>query len=439
MEVVFKETPPASFYPAYEVPQSLPPPPLLVRIARNIFPYWQQRKEQRGGKSIIPQLNLSWSEENDPYICFRRRDKPVTRKTRNRDMTSSDRMTRIQSELTQAMALVRMVSEREKQKKKSYMAEKDIWQARYQLLDVKRKTGVLSCTPEEESLLFPTRNNSNNALLAAATAIANGSKRQKLNSAMEKEDSTRSTAGLGSGFPSSTGLATAHSGLKSGVTAGMLSARSRATSPVMERVPPEQLAGLLAEKVERELKRKREADHNIEDSTNLAYQPLPVASAFRHFRCLPSTESLAASQSSTRRKPWDPESPEIRPTVDDDGMSQTRPNHQICFRLRRGRGGIVRLDRRMPSITHQAMDRPRYGDTFLTRMFPVNPLARRRLRDASEEPIARPDGVSVEEEDEETARILSERWRYDPVQGVVGVGMGVIDDDSIVVDDYELK
>lgn len=438
MEVVFKETPPASFYPAYEVPQSLPPPPLLVRIARNVFPYWQQRKEQRGGKSIIPSLNLSWSEENDPYICFRRRDKPVTRKTRNRDLTSSDRMTRVQSELTQAMALVRMVSEREKQKKKSFLAEKDIWQARYQLLDVKRKTGVLQCTPEEEAMLFPARNNSRDALLTAATAIANNSKRQKMNNAAEKEERERS--GLTNGFPSATGLATAHSGLKSGLATGTLSARSRATSPVMERVPPEQLAGLLAEKVERELKRKREADRNIEDSTNLAYQPLPVAAALRHFRCLPSTESLAVSQSSLRPKPWDPESLEIHQTGDDDAMSATRPNHSICFRLRRGRGGIVRLDRRMPSVVSgQASDRSRYGDANLSKMFPVNPLARHRHRQASEDTVPRADGVSAEEEDEEAARILSERWRYDPVQGAVGVGMGVTDDDQIVVDDFEIK
>lgn len=439
VEPVFRDTPPASFYPAYEVPQWLPSPALLTRIARNIFPYWQQRKEQREGKSIIPQLNLSWSEENDPYICFRRRDKPVTRKTRNRDMTSSDRMTRIQSELTQAMALVRMVSEREKQKKKSYLAEKDIWQARYHVLDVKRKSGVLSCTPEEEALLFPARNNANNALLAAAAAIANSSKRQRLNNAAEKDDSTRSVTGQGSGLPASSGFATGSSALKSGMTNGGLSARSRAASPIMERVPPEQLAGLLAEKVERELKRKREADRNIEDATNLAYQPLPVASAFRHFRCLPSTESLAVSQSSMPSKPWDPESPEIHPTGEDDSTA-LRPNHQTCFRLRRGRGGIVRLDRRMPSVAHsQAMERSRYGDSFLSRMFTVNPLARRRHRDFSEEQVTRPDGVTVEEEDEEAARILSERWRYDAVQGIVGVGMGVTDDDQIVVDDYEIK
>ncbi|KAJ9101765.1 hypothetical protein QFC21_003104 [Naganishia friedmannii] len=440
VEVVFKETPPASFYPAYEVPLSLPSPPLLARMARIIFPYWQQRKEQRAGKSIIPQLNLSWSEENDPYICFRRRDKPVTRKTRNRDLTSSDRMSKVQSELTQAMTLARMVSERERQKKRSYLAERDIWQARYHVLDIKRKTGILACTPEEESLLFPTRNNSNNALLAAAAAVANGtsSRRQKFSNAGKEDDSSRSTAGLASGMGTAPGFASMQSGLRSGFNAG--GNRSRAASPVLERFPPEQLAGLLAEKVERELKRKREDDRNFEHSTNLSYQPLPVPAAFRHFRCLPSTESLAASQSLTRPKPWDPESPEISSTIEDESMSSTRPNHQICFRLRRGRGGIIRLDRRMPSVAHsQAMDRPRHGDTFMSRMFPVNPLARLRRWEGFDDLPSRPDGISVEEEDEEAARHVSERWRYDSVQGAVGVGMGVTDDDQVVVDDYELK
>jgi hypothetical protein len=35
--------------------------------------------------------------------------------------------------------------------------------------------------------------------------------------------------------------------------------------------------------------------------------------------------------------------------------------------------------------------------------------------------------------------MLSERWRYDYDGGLVGVGMGVKDEDQVVIDDYETR
>ena len=35
--------------------------------------------------------------------------------------------------------------------------------------------------------------------------------------------------------------------------------------------------------------------------------------------------------------------------------------------------------------------------------------------------------------------MLSERWRYDYDGGLVGVGMGVKDEDQGVIDDYETR
>jgi enhancer of polycomb-like protein len=54
-----------------------------------------------------------------------------------------------------------------------------------------------------------------------------------------------------------------------------------------------------------------------------------------------------------------------------------------------------------------------------------------------EESEERDDPESVEER--ERARILSERWRYDADMGAVGLGMGVDDEDQIVIDDYEVE
>jgi enhancer of polycomb-like protein len=54
-----------------------------------------------------------------------------------------------------------------------------------------------------------------------------------------------------------------------------------------------------------------------------------------------------------------------------------------------------------------------------------------------EESEERDDSESLEER--ERARFLSERWRYDADMGAVGLGMGVDDEDQIVIDDYEVE
>ena len=124
----------------------------------------------------------------------------------------------------------------------------------------------------------------------------------------------------------------------------------------------------------------------------------------------------------------------------------------------------MRLDRKMPTVRHTARSQQlptgivAPGDPFM-KLFPVNPLAEKRVfesdnSDTSEDEDGAEDdameGVELkdrmaarkarwEAQEEERARSISERWRYDYDGGLVGIGMGVKDEDQVVIDDYETR
>lgn len=43
----------------YNVPDWVPTPAHLTRLARAIYPHWRERRLERGGHPIIPAVNVS--------------------------------------------------------------------------------------------------------------------------------------------------------------------------------------------------------------------------------------------------------------------------------------------------------------------------------------------------------------------------------------------
>jgi hypothetical protein len=258
VENIFAQTPPASWYPSYEVPRNvLPPPRHLIRIARNIFPHWKARRERRKGHRIIPQLNFDETNDGDPYVCFRRRDVKVTRKTRQKDLMVLDRMKTIQPEMSMATKIVGMVFERERDKERMIKADRTLWDQRWNLIQFKRKNPHLPITPEEEIMLTPERK-----IVQVPTALQQQQQQQTNTQAYaaaqarKRMDREREDIAKQAGF---------------GAALQNRIPKSRAQSPVNDRVPPEQLAGLLAKRVEEELRRKKEADRGWEDSADVSF------------------------------------------------------------------------------------------------------------------------------------------------------------------------
>lgn len=90
----------------------------------------------------------------------------------------------------------------------------------------------------------------------------------------------------------------------------------------------------------------------------------------------------------------------------------------------------MRLDRKMPTVhryrrhnSSQDMAKQSFADD--ASMYP-----RERTPESEED-----DADAVQDAD--FVHRLSERWRYDAENGKVGLGLGVADEDQVILDDFE--
>ena len=183
-------------------------------------------------------------------------------------------------------------------------------------------------------------------------------------------------------------------------------------------------------------------------SLQTAYQPLAQSTTIRLFRpLLPDNTNPAP----------------VNPPSSPSPPSRSSSVRTSAFRLRRGRGGIIRLDRRseprsepLPrsqSHWNKTDRRTAFVDDLFADEWTSLPTSGRRARILEEdedetEPMEGVEDVVAKEEGKEArtragdeyARRISERWRYDAEVGVVGVGMGLKGlegEERVIIDDYE--
>ncbi|EGW34601.1 uncharacterized protein SPAPADRAFT_60034, partial [Spathaspora passalidarum NRRL Y-27907] len=134
-----------------------PIPKLFELFGKPIYEHWKERKIERKGKSIKPMLKFEdpnaneKDNDNDPYICFRRREFRQARKTRRADTLGAERIRLLQKSLHRARDLVLSVSERELMKLESLQSELDIFKLRCEAKNLKRTVGVKG----DDYLFFP--------------------------------------------------------------------------------------------------------------------------------------------------------------------------------------------------------------------------------------------------------------------------------------------
>ncbi|KAG1850825.1 enhancer of polycomb-like-domain-containing protein [Suillus subalutaceus] len=149
---------PSSMFATFTVPTWIPQPALLLRLAKVIYPYWRDRRIERKGHRIIPILNFDESDVlNESYICFRRREIKAVRKTRASQATSSDKLLRLQNELTQGLELAKTLLSRENLKRDYTQQTLQVWDKRFEFAELKRKFPSLGTKEEEELLLDKER------------------------------------------------------------------------------------------------------------------------------------------------------------------------------------------------------------------------------------------------------------------------------------------
>ncbi|KAI0300651.1 enhancer of polycomb-like-domain-containing protein [Multifurca ochricompacta] len=277
-------------FAAFTVPSWIPQPLQLLRFAKAVYPYWKERRIERGGHRIIPTLNFDESDvKNESYISFRRRDVKAMRKTRASQASSSEKLMRLKQELATAAELVSGVLKREQLKREAAQQAKAVWEKREDLANLKRKFPSLLNAKEDEELFY------------------------------DKERVVKKAKPTESGRV--VGLK-----LKSRDNNGELVSPAPLHDTVVR--PKERAATILAQ-IDREMARFKERDHHWEDGIENAYQPQPVTQAQRHFKWIPPPETSR------------PLSPLKATLVDDSPTPEWR-----AVRIRRGRGGVLRVDRR---------------------------------------------------------------------------------------------
>nr|XP_031864462.1 uncharacterized protein CI109_000376 [Kwoniella shandongensis]KAA5531534.1 hypothetical protein CI109_000376 [Kwoniella shandongensis] len=412
VEPMFSSPIPASFLPSNEIPKGLPDLKVLSRMARSIYSHWKARREERNGKSIMPALNYDETNDNDPYVCFRRRDIRATRKTRRTDNHSIEQFQKLQTELRNAHNLAQMVVRRENEKKALFKADRDVWEAKWKLFEIKRRWPSLGMSREEEEII--TGRPMSGVVPITIPSLANGhalhpsqtnipQMRKKVVEKDRDEREKRERA-----------MEAARAAEKN---MGSMAGRSNAPEALKERM----LA--LQQKLEELLVKKKEADAHWDDCTDSSYQPLPQPHSIHTFRPITALDP----HYSVRRG---------RANSDDDEDEPVLPS---SFRLRRGRGGVVRLDRRTALLSRRRGSPPSSPTKYPDWLFPDTAPSRSEGR--------RPRSIDELEEDSPSSpevlkrRRLNEVWRYDVDRGgALGVGMGVLEDqDRVIVDDLESK
>ncbi|KAG6842112.1 hypothetical protein C0991_002766 [Blastosporella zonata] len=147
-----------STFTSYSVPQWIPAPFQLVRIARIIHQHWKERRIERRGHRIIPILNYDEADTlNESYVCFRRREIKTVRKTRASQASSSDKLARLQTELAYPLELGKNMLQREHFKREAALRSRQVWDQRILLADFKRKYPDWGDKADEELLVDKER------------------------------------------------------------------------------------------------------------------------------------------------------------------------------------------------------------------------------------------------------------------------------------------
>ncbi|CAG8973798.1 hypothetical protein HYALB_00006343 [Hymenoscyphus albidus] len=117
----------------------------LLGFAKDIYEHWRERRRISGNNPIQPSLKREIHQENDdadPYVCFRRRDVRAPRKTRARDVQSTDKLKRLRKEIEDGRALVAMALQRERTKRDLLNIDKSIFEQRTKLKEAKIRLGI---------------------------------------------------------------------------------------------------------------------------------------------------------------------------------------------------------------------------------------------------------------------------------------------------------
>lgn len=126
-------------------------------FTREIYEHWKTRRLEAGNRSLITGLKVSRlclhierltadtlkletgadTDDADPYVCFRRREVRQIRKTRGRDAHSAEKLKKLRKELEESREIMAMIRQREITKREQLAVERQLFEQRANLRQVK--------------------------------------------------------------------------------------------------------------------------------------------------------------------------------------------------------------------------------------------------------------------------------------------------------------
>ena len=120
-------------------------------FAREIYEHWKSRRSQRSDQRLMAQLKTPRidasggqdADDNDPFVCFRRREFRQARKTRGRDAQVIEKLKRLRKELEDGRFLLDFVRKREANHKEDLQSSRDMYQGRYKLRKIQHEMKIM--------------------------------------------------------------------------------------------------------------------------------------------------------------------------------------------------------------------------------------------------------------------------------------------------------
>ncbi|KAL8707834.1 MAG: hypothetical protein Q9220_007188 [cf. Caloplaca sp. 1 TL-2023] len=110
-------------------------------FTREVYDYWKSKRLRTGNRSLAVNLKLETGMETDdadPYVCFRRREVRQVRKTRGRDAHSAEKLKKLRKELEESRQIMALIRQREITKREQLAVERQLFEQRRSLSQVKR-------------------------------------------------------------------------------------------------------------------------------------------------------------------------------------------------------------------------------------------------------------------------------------------------------------
>ncbi|KAJ9657613.1 Enhancer of polycomb-like protein 1 [Coniosporium apollinis] len=121
-------------------------------FAREIYEHWKNQRLLKGNRALMPTLKFETNvetDDNDPYVCFRRREVRQTRKTRGRDAQVIEKLKKMRKDLEDARQILHVCKQREYLARENWANNRKLFEQRILLRDAKRE----NCIKEDDDLL----------------------------------------------------------------------------------------------------------------------------------------------------------------------------------------------------------------------------------------------------------------------------------------------